>query len=66
LVWPGQALGYAIGRIKIEQLRDRAKAALGSRFSLSDFHDQVLASGSMPLAVLEAKIDRWVSAVPKG
>lgn len=66
MVWPGQALGYAIGRIKIEALRDRARAALGSRFALADFHEQVLASGSMPLAVLEAKIDRWISARQRG
>lgn len=66
MVWPGQALGYAIGRIKIEELRDRAKATLGPRFSLSAFHDQVVGSGSMPLQVLEAKIERWVRTVQTG
>jgi uncharacterized protein (DUF885 family) len=62
MVAPGQALSYAIGRIRIESLRDKAHAALGERFSLSAFHDQVLGSGSLPLAVLDAKIDRWISA----
>lgn len=63
MVSPGQALGYAIGRIKIEELRDRARQMLGARFSLPDFHDQVVGSGSLPLAVLEAKMDRWMRAV---
>ena len=62
MVAPGQALSYAVGRIKIETLRDKAKAALGPRFSLATYHDQVLGSGSLPLAVLEAKIDRWIAA----
>ena len=61
MVAPGQALSYAIGRMKIESLRDKARAALGERFTLAAFHDQVLGSGSMPLAVLEAKIDRWIA-----
>jgi len=61
MVSPGQALSYAVGRMKIESLRDKARAALGERFSLAAFHDQVLGSGSMPLAVLEAKIDRWIA-----
>ncbi|HEX6703142.1 MAG TPA: DUF885 family protein [Albitalea sp.] len=60
MVSPGQALSYAIGRMKIESLRDKARAALGERFSLPAFHDQVLGSGSLPLGVLEAKIDRWI------
>jgi uncharacterized protein (DUF885 family) len=66
MVAPGQALSYAIGRMKIESLRDKARSALGERFSLAAFHDQVLGSGSMPLAVLETKIDRWVAAGTSG
>lgn len=62
MVAPGQALSYAIGRMKIESLRDRASAALGARFSLASFHDEVLGSGSLPLSVLERKIERWISA----
>ena len=61
MVAPGQALSYAIGRMKIESLRDRANAALGARFSLASFHDEVLGSGSLPLSVLERKIERWIS-----
>jgi uncharacterized protein (DUF885 family) len=61
MVAPGQALSYAIGRMKIESLRDKAREALGERFSLAAFHDEVLGSGSVPLAVLEAKIERWIS-----
>jgi len=62
MVAPGQALSYAVGRIRIESLRDRARAAFGARFSLADFHDQVLGSGSVPLAVLGSKIERWIAA----
>lgn len=60
--WPGQALGYKIGQMKISELRERARAALGDRFDLRDFNDAVLATGSVPLSVLEAHIDRWISA----
>jgi len=65
MISPGQALSYAVGRIKIESLRDKAKAALGPRFSLAAYHDQMLGSGSLPLAVLEAKIERWIQKVAR-
>jgi uncharacterized protein (DUF885 family) len=58
-VWPGQALGYMIGKLKIEALRDEAKAALGPRFSIRDFHMQLLDSGAVPLTVLEARVKEW-------
>jgi uncharacterized protein (DUF885 family) len=58
---PGQALGYKIGQIRIRALRDKAQAALGSRFDVKEFHSQVLRDGALPLAVLEAKIDRWIA-----
>ena len=58
--WPGQALGYKIGEIKIRQLRARAQMKLGPKFDLRRFHDAVLDGGAMPLDVLEAKIDRWI------
>jgi uncharacterized protein (DUF885 family) len=59
---PGQALGYKIGQIRIRELRDKAQAALGERFDVKEFHSQVLRDGSLPLAVLEAKIDRWIES----
>ena len=59
---PGQALGYMIGNLKITELRRRAEAALGDRFDPREFHAQVLNTGALPLAVLEAKIDRWIAA----
>ncbi|WP_426106870.1 DUF885 domain-containing protein [Massilia sp. TSP1-1-2] len=60
MVWPGQALGYKIGAMKIAQLRKRAETALGAKFSLPKFHEVVLQDGTMPLALLEAKVDRWI------
>ena len=60
MVWPGQALGYKIGALKIAQLRARATQALGTKFSLPKFHEIVLEDGTLPLALLEAKVDRWI------
>ena len=62
IAWPGQALGYKIGDLKIQQLRHEAEKALGPRFDLRDFHREVLCDGAVPLDVLEAKIRRWVAA----
>ena len=60
--WPGQALGYFIGQLKIIELRDRARAALGSRFDIRRFHMAVLDQGAVPLTVLDQQIDAWVAA----
>lgn len=62
IAWPGQACAYKIGQLKISELRARAEKTLGPRFSIREFHDTVLGSGSIPLPTLEAKIDRWIAA----
>jgi uncharacterized protein (DUF885 family) len=59
---PGQALAYKIGQLKIVELRKRAEQALGPKFSVAAFHDEVLKDGAIPLDVLDAKIDRWIAA----
>ena len=61
IVAPGQALAYKIGQRKFLELRERATRELGSRFDLRAFHDAVLAEGSLPLDVLEARIDGWIA-----
>ena len=59
---PSQALAYKIGALKIQDLRQRAETRLGKRFDIKAFHEQVLNTGGLPLAVLEAKIDRWIAS----
>ena len=60
IVWPGQATSYMIGRIKIMELRERARAELGNRFNIKDFHSVVLMNGILPLTVLEALVDQYI------
>jgi len=62
LAWPAQALGYKLGALKIQELRERARQALGDRFSMPGFHDAVLAEGGLPLSVLDAQVDRWIAS----
>jgi len=62
LSWPGQALGYMIGQLKIIELRDRARARLGERFDIRRFHMVLLDQGAVPLPVLERLLDEWIAA----
>jgi uncharacterized protein (DUF885 family) len=59
---PSQALAYKIGSLTIQRLRDKARAELGDKFDIRDFHAQVLMTGALPLTILEAKINRWIAA----
>jgi uncharacterized protein (DUF885 family) len=61
MAWPAQALGYKIGQLEILKLREYSKDQLGDKFSLSDFHDEVLGAGALPLDVLSSRIHEWVA-----
>ncbi len=63
---PGQTLPNGLGELKMVELRDRAKAALGPRFDLRRFHEEILRDGSMPLDILDAKMTRWIAAETAG
>jgi uncharacterized protein (DUF885 family) len=66
MAWPAQALGYKIGQLEILKLRQYAKDQLGDKFSLSNFHDEVLGAGALPLDVLSVRIHEWVAAQKGG
>jgi uncharacterized protein (DUF885 family) len=66
MAWPAQALGYKIGQLEILKLRQYAKDQLGDKFSLSNFHDEVLGAGALPLDVLSSRIHEWVATQKTG
>lgn len=61
MAWPGQALGYKIGELKIQALKKKAKATMGEKFNIQQFHNELLNAGSLPLSVLEEKIERYIN-----
>ncbi|RZU39751.1 DUF885 domain-containing protein [Edaphobacter modestus] len=61
VAWPGQALGYKMGQLKILELRQKAQTALGPKFDLKGFHDAVLDSGALPMDLLEKQVDAWIA-----
>ena len=65
IAWPGQALAYKIGQLKIMELRDKSKEALGEDFDIKDFHDHMLSFGSIPLNILEEKVDEFIESKRK-
>ena len=65
IAWPGQALAYKIGQLKIMELRDKSKEALGDDFDIKDFHDHILSFGSIPLNILEEKVDEFIETQSK-
>jgi uncharacterized protein (DUF885 family) len=65
IAWPGQALGYKMGQLKLLELRDKAKTALGPKFDIKAFHDEVLDSGALPMDVLERRVNTWIETQKK-
>lgn len=63
MAWPGQALGYKMGMLKLLSLRESAKSKLGERFDIREFHDQILLAGGMPMAQLEKRLNAWAASL---
>jgi uncharacterized protein (DUF885 family) len=65
ITWPGQALAYKVGQLKFIELREKAKAELGDKFDIREFHDQLLKHGALPLDVLEKSLTEWIDSQKK-
>jgi uncharacterized protein (DUF885 family) len=65
IAWPGQALAYKIGELRIRELRAKAKKRLKRLFNIQEFHDELLNEGALPLDILQAKMGRWTTAMTK-
>ena len=65
ITWPGQALAYKIGELKIKELRKRSQEALGENFNIREFHDLVLENGAIPLDLLEDQINHYIESYEK-
>jgi Uncharacterized protein conserved in bacteria len=65
IAWPGQALSYKIGELKIKEMRALAEKSLGAKFNIRDFHDLVIGNGSLPLDLLEERVKAWIAHQPK-
>jgi uncharacterized protein (DUF885 family) len=61
IAWPAQALSYKLGQLKFRELRERAQKALGAKFDIRTFHDEMLNGGTLPLDMLEARTDKWIA-----
>lgn len=66
IAWPGQALAYKLGQLKILELRERAKKELGDKFDIRAFHDEILDGGALPLNVMDARVEGWIKAQKAG
>ncbi len=63
IAWPGQALGYKLGMLKLVELREHAKQQLGDKFDIKAFHDVVLLKGARPMALVEEDIKTWINSL---
>jgi uncharacterized protein (DUF885 family) len=62
IAWPAQALSYKLGQLKIRELREGAEKELGPKFDIRSFHDEILDGGTLPLDLLEARVNKWIAA----
>jgi uncharacterized protein (DUF885 family) len=65
IAWPGQALAYKLGQLKILKLREEAQKKLGAKFDIRAFHDELLGNGALPLDVLESEVSSWIDKQAK-